>query len=269
MSNKRFRKRNDESSSESDDAENELSRKNVIETVRQLQNLRKRPPGLTIGELATGKEYTKEIPQSVDPFKLKVGGMIDLKKIKPSDVKHADVEEGIRRTFSKESQLRDEDEEMRKYVEEQMLKRKGIETNNENKTEKIGPADQALQELSDRLKMYQSKTTEDMLSNQMLCGIPEVDLGLEHKMKAVEQTEAAKARLFAEAIRKKRTVEETLVARKQLLRDIEGDFSRTIFDVNGEFSSGSDLLKPDDNENEEQHFVTNSSAILSAVKSKR
>ncbi|KRX93718.1 Uncharacterized protein T4E_11665 [Trichinella pseudospiralis] len=151
MSNKRFRKRNDESSSESDDAENELSR--------------------NIGELATGKEYTKEIPQSVDPFKLKVGGMIDLKKIKPSD--HADVEEGIRRTFSKESQLRDEDEEMRKYVEEQMLKRKGIETNNENKTEKIGPADQALQELSDRLKMYQSKTTEDMLSNQMLCGIPE------------------------------------------------------------------------------------------------
>ncbi|OUC46866.1 hypothetical protein D917_07377 [Trichinella nativa] len=243
MRNKRFRRRNDESSSESDDAENELSRKNVIETVRQLQNLRKRPPGLTIGELAAGKEYAKEIPQSVDPFKLKVGGMIDLKKIKPSDVKHADVEEGIRRTFSKESQLRDEDEEMRKYVEEQMLKRKGIETHNENKTEKIGPADQALQELSDRLKI--------------------------HKMKAVEQTEAAKARLFAEAIKKKRTVEETLVARKQLLRDIEGDFSRTIFDVNGEFSSGSDLLKPDGNENEEEHFVTNSSAILSAVKSKR
>jgi len=41
-------------------------------------------------------------------------------------------------------------------------------------------ADDALYELPDHIKVETSrKKTEDMLSNQMLSGIPEVDLGVE------------------------------------------------------------------------------------------
>lgn len=37
----------------------------------------------------------------------------------------------------------------------------------------------ALYALPEHLKKYQSKKNEEMLSNQMLVGIPEVDLGME------------------------------------------------------------------------------------------
>ena len=42
--------------------------------------------------------------------------------------------------------------------------------------------------------------SEDMLSNQMLCGIPEVDLGVESKMRNIEATEEAKQRLLRERL---------------------------------------------------------------------
>lgn len=42
------------------------------------------------------------------------------------------------------------------------------------------PAEDALYQLPDNLKVESStKKSEDMLSNQMLSGIPEVDLGIE------------------------------------------------------------------------------------------
>lgn len=52
--------------------------------------------------------------------------------------------------------------------------------------------------------------SEDMLSNQMLCGIPEVDLGVEAKMRNIEATEEAKQRLLQERLRQrqKRAVED-------------------------------------------------------------
>lgn len=42
-----------------------------------------------------------------------------------------------------------------------------------------------------------------MLSNQMLNGIPEVDLGIEAKIKNIEATEEAKEKLLAEQKNKK------------------------------------------------------------------
>lgn len=42
-----------------------------------------------------------------------------------------------------------------------------------------------------------------MLSNQMLCGIPEVDLGVEAKMKNIEATEEAKQTLFRKRLSRK------------------------------------------------------------------
>ncbi len=60
-----------------------------------------------------------------------------------------------------------------------MVQRRGVK----EKDEEISNYDakiKALYQLPDRLKIESSRTkTEEMLSNQMLSGIPEVDLGLE------------------------------------------------------------------------------------------
>lgn len=45
--------------------------------------------------------------------------------------------------------------------------------------------------------------SEEMLSNQMLNGIPEVDLGIEAKIKNIEATEAAKEKLLMDQKNKK------------------------------------------------------------------
>lgn len=48
-----------------------------------------------------------------------------------------------------------------------------------------------------------TKRSEEMLSNQMLSGIPEVDLGIEAKIKNIEATEEAKLKLLWEKQNKK------------------------------------------------------------------
>uniref|UniRef100_A0A5S6R3M0 Uncharacterized protein n=1 Tax=Trichuris muris TaxID=70415 RepID=A0A5S6R3M0_TRIMR len=182
------------SSDSEEDAEDARARR--IEIIRQLQSLRKRSHGLNVNELMQKDSEPKE--KELDCLRLKTGGMIDMKKLKASDLKCMDVEEGIRSTFSKESQLRDEDEEMRKFVEEEVCKRKGMQQPKEEEQPKPRSLEERLFELPEHLKKYQSKTREDMLSNQMLCGIPEVDLGIEEKIKTIEETESAKQRFLLE-----------------------------------------------------------------------
>ncbi|CDW57925.1 Hep 59 domain containing protein [Trichuris trichiura] len=220
MSRKNLRRKQN---SESEDDAEEQKRKHV-ETIRQFQMFRKRTHGLNVNELMQKGDEPKE--KELDCLRLKTGGMVDMKKLKPSDLKRVDVEEGIRNTFSRESQLRDEDEEMRKFVEEELCKRKGTQQPKEELTPKPRSIEERLFELPEHLKKYQSKTREDMLSNQMLCGIPEVDLGIEwaftsrnfplsvplfcyrEKIKTIEETEAAKQRWLIERANKRTTTDE-------------------------------------------------------------
>lgn len=53
-----------------------------------------------------------------------------------------------------------------------------------------------LRDIPDHLKPMIGQKREDMISNQMLCGIPEIDLGVEAKMKNIEATEEAKQQLI-------------------------------------------------------------------------
>lgn len=65
-----------------------------------------------------------------------------------------------------------------KYIETELRRRKGILENEEQKTKVKNPEDM-LYELPDNINVSSAKRTEEMLSNQMLSGIPEVDLGIE------------------------------------------------------------------------------------------
>ena len=64
------------------------------------------------------------------------------------------------------------------YIEKEMSKRN--EQDDEPDISGYEAKIKALYQLPDRLNVQsQSKKTEEMLSNQMLSGIPEVDLGIE------------------------------------------------------------------------------------------
>ncbi|TMW42346.1 hypothetical protein DOY81_012574 [Sarcophaga bullata] len=109
---------------------------------------------------------------------------------------------GIGTQFSAETNKRDEDEEMMKYIEQELQKRKGVaDSNAENDSgndpqKYLTPEEAALYALPEHLRQSSSHRSEEMLSNQMLNGIPEVDLGIEAKIKNIEATEEAKQKLL-------------------------------------------------------------------------
>ena len=67
-----------------------------------------------------------------------------------------------------------------KYIEEQLARRKGQEQEDSNKPKKyMTPEEIAFLSVPEYLRKSSSNQSEEMLSNQMLSGIPEVDLGIE------------------------------------------------------------------------------------------
>lgn len=99
-----------------------------------------------------------------------------------------------------------------RYIEEQLNKRKnsklqngsGGDNDNEAYDEKyLSPEEAALLSLPEHLRVSSTHRSEEMLSNQMLNGIPEVDLGIDVKIKNIEATEAAKEKLLRDQKNKK------------------------------------------------------------------
>ncbi|CDI98219.1 Hepatocellular carcinoma associated antigen 59 [Echinococcus multilocularis] len=176
-----------------------LSVEEAVECIRTWQNFRKRRSGVSAESLFVGKKIEPEVLIEDDPFKMKTGGLVDMRGAfrKPMKEEFEDVVR-LSRTFTAETNKRDEDADMLKYIETELAKRKGI-----TKTEAEAPKtviDNILSEIPEALKPKMGQHSEDMLSNQMLCGIPEVDLGVESKMRNIEATEEAKQRLLKERL---------------------------------------------------------------------
>ncbi len=69
---------------------------------------------------------------------------------------------------------------------------------------RVKSKEDALYELPEKLKVKsQLKQSEEMLSNQMLSGIPEVNLGIQAKIRNIEATEEAKMKMIEERRNKK------------------------------------------------------------------
>uniref|UniRef100_A0A023FWE7 Hepatocellular carcinoma-associated antigen 59 n=1 Tax=Amblyomma parvum TaxID=251391 RepID=A0A023FWE7_AMBPA len=201
-----FRKRrsSDEGSSESE-AEDGISRE-ILEDTKEIQKLRKRPNGVSVIGLNLGKKLTpKEELVIDDPFKLKTGGMIDMKALKGKRVTMEELDAvNLGNTFSVETNQRDEDADMMKYIEEELAKRRGRvqETPTEQKIQVVDEKD-VLFHVPEHLRKSTSKKSEEMLSNQMLSGIPEVDLGIEERIRNIEATEEAKLKLIRDRMARK------------------------------------------------------------------
>lgn len=205
VKNKGFRKRvHRESSDEEEDPGS------LVEVTKEMQKIRKKASGLSAVALAIGTEVSNEQKALMDsdPFKLTTGGLIDMKKVKDRnrDRTYEDVDRDVTNlgtTFSAETNRRDEDAELTTYIEREIRRRKGLETSDGDVTKNIKSAEDQLFQLPEHLKIAVKKQSEEMLSNQMLSGIPEIDLGVEVKIKNIERTEEAKQRLIQERLDKK------------------------------------------------------------------
>jgi len=184
-------------SSESEDEPDEKDfNKDEYEKLKEVQKLRKRTGGTNVIALASGQKITKvEEVIAEDPWKLKTGGLVDMKSMKGFASTDSSCEVGTQ--FSKETHIRDEDDEMRKFIESEMDKMKGRkDEEKEHKAVYVSPEDAALLSLPEHLRKSTFKKDQQMLSAQMLSGIPEVDLGIEAKIQNIEKTEKAKQKLI-------------------------------------------------------------------------
>jgi hypothetical protein len=144
---------------------------------------------------------------------LRTGGLVDIKQIK--EKRGSEIVRNMNSNFAKETNQRDEDAEMQKFIEEQLkLKKeaeklkqeKNVERNTENSNSisnalKYKRPEDALFDVPKYLIESASKNrSEESLSEQMLSGIPEVDLGVEERIRNIEETEKAKQRLFQSRI---------------------------------------------------------------------
>ena len=134
---------------DSDEEESEEMNTEEFERTREIQKLRKRTGGTNIQTLAAGK---KQCTDEDDPLGLKKGGLLDTKAMK--DYKAKDDAYDVGTQFSKETHIRDEDDEMKKFIETEMSKMKGRpeEEEDEGQTPQfLAPEDAALLSLPSHL----------------------------------------------------------------------------------------------------------------------
>lgn len=217
MPKKQYRRRKEEDSDEEEIGNSLISE--TLSSSKELINIRKRSNGINAASLALGAKVSKvdELTFEKDPFKLKTGGLLNLKGVKDRnrDRSYEDVDRDVTNlgsTFSQETNRRDEDTQLKAYIEKEMKK---LVPNNEDLNESVSSqkyisAEDKLYQLPDHLKIEVANGSEEMLSNQMLSGIPEVDLGIETKIKNIERTEEAKFKLITE-MRKKKEEETSFV----------------------------------------------------------
>lgn len=206
---KNLRQRKNSSDDEQSDSERVDEISATLSEAKLTQKLRAKPNGINAIALAAGRKVSQTDALVVkDPFKMKTGGIVDMKKLKAKKPQVDEEYDAIGTQFSAETNKRDEDEEMMKYIEEELDKRKNDNTNtgddNEANDDKYLTAEEAaLLSLPEHLRANTTTRSEEMLSNQMLNGIPEIDLGVEAKIKNIEATEEAKEQLIQDQRNKK------------------------------------------------------------------
>ena len=147
--------RQKEKSDSSEEDNNEEFNKEDFEKTRELQKLRKKAAGTNIVTLALGKKISKlEEKIAEDPFNMKSGGLVEMKDMKA--YKQADDAFDVGTQFFKETHIRDEDDEMRKFIETEMEQLKGSRAEKEEAPDStpqyLSPEDAALLALPEHLR---------------------------------------------------------------------------------------------------------------------
>eukprot|EP00112_Aurelia_sp_Birch-Aquarium-sp1_P018634 Seg4468.3 transcript_id=Seg4468.3/GoldUCD/mRNA.D3Y31 product="Telomere length and silencing protein 1-like" protein_id=Seg4468.3/GoldUCD/D3Y31 len=173
-----YRRRND-SDEQDDEQSNDIDIQEKLEELKEMQKFRIRPKGVSASGLAFGAKVDATEDVGHDPFKLKTGGILDLNTVKDRDRDRSgegsdkDVT-SLGSNFSQETNRRDEDVEMLKFIEDEISRRKGIDKKESKQVEKPKTKEDLLYQLPDNINVSSKvMKSEEMLSNQMLSGIPE------------------------------------------------------------------------------------------------
>ncbi|KAF8592740.1 hypothetical protein K439DRAFT_1650317 [Ramaria rubella] len=166
--------------------------------------------------------------QGIDVSKLNKGEGRKQKRVKPEEVlegdlssKDSDEEARARRVvrannFTQQTNALDVDKHMMAYIEENIKKRQGDNATKPKQDE--GPRDpyEELYRITDRYSTQKKVDEEGNVTNSlaMLTAIPEVDLGMDTRLKNIEETEKAK-RQVAEDRRIGRSKEENAIRKDE------------------------------------------------------
>lgn len=195
----------DEEKETKDEDDRELQSKlELIHETKEKQKLRQRCHGVNGVSLALGKKITME--EEVSSKEIQSGGMVNMQALKSGKLKVTSddaYDTGIGTQFKAETNICDTDEQMMKYIDERMKKNQQIDGRDlqstlDDSNRYLTPEEAAILALPSHLRDSGTKKSEEMLSNQMLNGIPEVDLGIEAKIRNIEATEEAKQKLIAD-----------------------------------------------------------------------
>ncbi|GJJ77366.1 hypothetical protein EMPS_09725 [Entomortierella parvispora] len=177
-----------------------------LEELVELRKLRQRPTGIAATDLlvgdTTGKKKKKDKAAAPeDPWKMSSGGgLVDLDKVREGD---ASKSAGILNSFTKQTNTLDVDKHMMKYIEDELKKRRGETGDAEADFRDQAQEHHADTDILDELGIRRTAPKPEQegnvqLSTTMLTAIPEVDLGMEARLKNIEDTEKAKRKLLEE-----------------------------------------------------------------------
>ncbi|XP_065183792.1 splicing factor C9orf78 homolog [Sycon ciliatum] len=201
---KRRRRCEDSDEESDDDGSGDVSDaiRQKLEEAKELQRIRQRPIGVSAGRLAFGEEAKKEEDVDADPFKLKTGGLLDKAAAEKAKADQDSVR--LDNTFAAETNIRDDDAAMMKYIDEEMKAKRESEDGKSKELTEYEKREKELFTIPEHLNVVsQKKVSEEMLSSQMLSGIPEVDLGVDEKLRNIEATEEARQTKLAQSKLKK------------------------------------------------------------------
>ncbi|CAG8524199.1 8474_t:CDS:2 [Diversispora eburnea] len=174
MSSKKRNYRRKLISSDDDDISKNGDEKDVseaLEEIIELRKFRRRPLGIDAEKLSKGESKTKKKKKDEDPWKLTTGGIVVLNSTEDEErcevtqilgyniyKENAGEKKIMLDSFTKQTNALDVDKHMMAYIEEEMR--------------------------------------NVQLSTTMLTAIPEVDLGIDVRLKNIEKTEIAKRKLL-------------------------------------------------------------------------
>ncbi|KAG0345969.1 hypothetical protein BG004_002719 [Podila humilis] len=190
----------------------------TLEEHLELRKLRQRQAGVTASDLligdTTGKKKKKDKTIApADPWKLSSGGgLVDMGEVRRQEDGEGTKSTGILNSFTKQTNTLDVDKHMMKYIEEEMKKRKG-DTGADDEESSAQDSRGGDTDIYDELGIRRTAPKPEQegnvqLSSTMLTAIPEVDLGMEARLRNIEETEKAKRKMFEDRTQEKRVANE-------------------------------------------------------------
>ena len=188
-----------------DDTEDTSDIRRRLEESKKLQSLRSRLQGVNSTALAFGEVSVPLVKNGpTDTFKLSSGGLMAMADLTNDFAEEDEANKKMSSNFAAETKQKDEDLHMLSYIEDEMTKRSGT-SDKCSIPQKTGSAYEnklgELYAIPEYLKGGSKLNSEEMLSNQILSGIPEFELGVEEKFRNIQATEVAVRKLVREQLK--------------------------------------------------------------------